>query len=101
MGNLNGKLSHSNNDLYFLKSNPYNMNHEEPPNLILGIRLSAEELKHRLQQLSETGESEITLSFGEQQHVVISSSEQPAPVKPIRTSFAGTVSVHASYKVPI
>ncbi|MEK3708423.1 histidine kinase [Paenibacillus sp. FSL R7-0198] len=85
MGNLNGELSHSNNDLYFLKSNPYNMNHEEPPNFILGIRLSAEELKHRLQQLSETGESEITLSFGEQQHVVISSSEQPAPVKPIRT----------------
>lgn len=85
MGNLNGELSHSNNDLYFLKSNPYNMNHEEPPNFILGIRLSAEELKHRLQQLSETGESEITLSFGEQQHVVISSSEQPAPVNPIRT----------------
>lgn len=84
MGNLNGELSQSDNDLYFLKSNPYNMNPEEPPNFILGIRLSAEELKHRLQQLSETGESEITLSFGEQHNVVISSSEQSVSVKPIQ-----------------
>ncbi|MGV2884303.1 hypothetical protein [Paenibacillus taichungensis] len=66
MGNLNGELSYSDDNLYFLKSNPYNMNHEEPPNFILGIRLSAEELKHRLQQLAETGGSDITLSFGEQ-----------------------------------
>ncbi|UPK46697.1 sensor histidine kinase [Paenibacillus pabuli] len=78
MGNLEGELSYSNNDLYFLKSNPYNMNHEEPPNFILGIRLSAEELKHRLQQLAETGGSDITLSFGEQHNVVISSSDEPA-----------------------
>lgn len=86
MGNLNGELSYSANDLYFLKSNPYNMNHEEPPNFILGIRLSAEELKHRLQQLSETGESDITLSFGEQHHVVISSSEQPAPARQLQAN---------------
>ncbi|MDN4603521.1 histidine kinase [Paenibacillus sp. F6_3S_P_1C] len=78
MGNLNGELSYSDNNLYFLKSNPYNMNHEEPPNFILGIRLSAEELKHRLQQLAETGGSDITLSFGEQHNVVISSSDEPA-----------------------
>ncbi|MGW7159157.1 sensor histidine kinase [Paenibacillus taichungensis] len=77
MGNLNGELSYSDNNLYFLKSNPYNMNHEEPPNFILGIRLSAEELKHRLQQLAETGGSDITLSFGEQHHVLISSSDEP------------------------
>ncbi|WP_062318850.1 sensor histidine kinase [Paenibacillus pabuli] len=77
MGNLNGELSYSHNNLYFLKSNPYNMNHEEPPNFILGIRLSAEELKHRLQQLAETGGSDITLSFGEQHNVLISSSEEP------------------------
>ncbi|WP_408894874.1 sensor histidine kinase [Paenibacillus taichungensis] len=77
MGNLNGELSYSDNNLYFLKSNPYNMNHEEPPNFILGIRLSAEELKHRLQQLAETGGSDITLSFGEQHNVVISSSDKP------------------------
>ncbi|NUU76734.1 sensor histidine kinase [Paenibacillus xylanilyticus] len=76
MGNLNGELSASANDLYFLKSNPYNMNHEEPPNFILGIRLSAVELKKRLQQLSETGGSDITLSFGDKHEVVISSSEQ-------------------------
>ncbi|MHA7581651.1 sensor histidine kinase [Paenibacillus vandeheii] len=78
MGNLNGELSYSDNNLYFLKSNPYNMNHEEPPNFILGIRLSAEELKHRLQQLAETGGSDITLSFGEHHNVVISSSDEPA-----------------------
>lgn len=78
MGNLNGELSYSDNHLYFLKSNPYNMNHEEPPNFILGIRLSAEELKHRLQQLAETGGSDITLSFGEHHNVVISSSDEPA-----------------------
>lgn len=78
MGNLNGELSFSDNNLYFLKSNPYNMNHEEPPNFILGIRLSAEELKHRLQQLAETGGSDITLSFGEHHNVVISSSDEPA-----------------------
>ncbi len=77
MGNLNGELSYSDNNLYFLKSNPYNMNHEEPPNFILGIRLSAEELKHRLQQLAETGGSDITLSFGEQHNVLISSSDEP------------------------
>ncbi|OME83239.1 sensor histidine kinase [Paenibacillus pabuli] len=77
MGNLNGELSYSDNNLYFLKSNPYNMNHEEPPNFILGIRLSAEELKHRLQQLAETGGSDITLSLGEQHHVLISSSDEP------------------------
>lgn len=77
MGNLNGELSYSDNNLYFLKSNPYNMNHEEAPNFILGIRLSAEELKHRLQQLAETGGSDITLSFGEQHHVLISSSDEP------------------------
>lgn len=76
MGNLNGELSTSADDLYFLKSNPYNMNHEEPPNFILGIRLSADELKKRLQQLSETGGSDITLSFGDKHEVVISSSEQ-------------------------
>ncbi|WP_440119268.1 sensor histidine kinase [Paenibacillus sp. QZ-Y1] len=86
MGNLNGELSYAVNDIYFLKSNPYNMNHEEPPNFILGIRLSAEELKHRLQQLSETGESDITLSFGEQHHVVISSSDQPAPALQLQTN---------------
>ncbi|WP_413378279.1 sensor histidine kinase [Paenibacillus taichungensis] len=78
MGNLNGELSYSDNNLYFLKSNPYNMNHEEPPNFILGIRLSAEELKHSLQQLAETGGSDITLSFGEQHNVAISSSDEPA-----------------------
>ncbi|PWW36805.1 two-component system sensor histidine kinase YesM [Paenibacillus pabuli] len=77
MGNLNGELSYSDNNLYFLKSNPYNMNHEEPPNFILGIRLSEEELKHRLQQLAETGGSDITLSFGEQHNVLISSSDEP------------------------
>ncbi|MFS0856386.1 sensor histidine kinase [Paenibacillus taichungensis] len=77
MGNLNGELSYSDDNLYFLKSNPYNMNHEEPPNFILGIRLSAEELKHRLQQLAETGGSDITLSFGEQHNVLISSSDEP------------------------
>lgn len=76
MGNLNGELSTSADDLYFLKSNPYNMNHEEPPNFILGIRLSADELKKRLQQLSETGGSDITLTFGDKHEVVISSSEQ-------------------------
>lgn len=78
MGNLNGELSYLANDLYFLKSNPYNMNYEEAPNFILGIRLSAEELKHRLQQLSEKGGSDITLSFGDKQQVVISSSDQAA-----------------------
>ena len=80
MGNLNGELSYLNNDLYFLKSNPYNMNYEEPPNFILGIRLSAEELKQRLQQLSEKGGSDITLSFGDKQQVVISSSDQVASI---------------------
>lgn len=92
MGNLNGELSYSDNNLYFLKSNPYNMNHEEPPNFILGIRMSAEELKHRLQQLAETGGSDITLSFGEKHNVAISSSDEPtsaallqrvSPVSPV------------------
>lgn len=80
MGNLSGELSYLTNDLYFLKSNPYNMNYEEPPNFILGIRLSAEELKQRLQQLSEKGGSDITLSFGDKQQVVISSSDQAVSV---------------------
>lgn len=80
MGNLNGELSYLTNDLYFLKSNPYNMNYEEPPNFILGIRLSAEELKKKLQQLSETEGTSITLSFGEQHEVVISSSDEAPSV---------------------
>ncbi|MCG7376484.1 histidine kinase [Paenibacillus sp. ACRSA] len=81
MGNLNGELSYSGSDLFFLKSNPYNMNYEEAPNFILGIRLSSGELKQRLQQLSETGGSDITLSFGDKQQVVISSSDQAASVQ--------------------
>ncbi|WP_249435860.1 histidine kinase [Paenibacillus sp. Marseille-Q4541] len=85
MGNLNGELSYSDHNLYFLKSNPYNMNYEEPPNFILGIRLSDEELKQQLQQLSETGGSDITLSFGEKQQVVISSSNQAASVQQLES----------------
>ncbi|CAH1209952.1 histidine kinase [Paenibacillus sp. JJ-223] len=75
MGNLNGELSSWNDDLYFLKSNPYNMNHEEAPNFILGIRLSADEFKHRLQQLSDSGGSELTLSFGQGRDMFISSAD--------------------------
>ncbi|MCM3782844.1 histidine kinase [Neobacillus mesonae] len=81
MGNLHGALSHTGNDLYLLRSNPYNMNRDEAPNFLLGIRLSSEELKRRLQEFSETGGSEITLAFGSQNDIVISSSGQPAAIQ--------------------
>lgn len=81
MGNLHGALSHVGEELYLLRSNPYNMNREEAPNFLLGIRLSSPELKRRLQEFSETGGSEITLSFGQRNQVIISSSSQPVALK--------------------
>lgn len=76
MGNLNGALSKYKDELYLLRSNPYNLDPNLSPNFLLGVKLSSAELELRLREYSMSGGSDITLAFGTNNDYVISTSEQ-------------------------
>ncbi|ASA23872.1 sensor histidine kinase [Paenibacillus donghaensis] len=76
MGNLNGALSKYKNELYLLRSNPYNLDSNVPPNFLLGLKLSSAELESRLKEFAVSGGSDITLAFGDGNGYVLSSSEK-------------------------
>ncbi|MNO83378.1 putative sensor-like histidine kinase [compost metagenome] len=77
MGNLNGAMSKYQNELYLLRSNPFNLDHNSPPNFLLGVRLSSAELELRLKEFAASGGSDITLTFGIENDYVLSSSVIP------------------------
>ncbi|MCZ8520987.1 MULTISPECIES: sensor histidine kinase [Paenibacillus] len=77
MGNLKGALSKYKDDLYMLRSNPFNIDRATPPDFLLGVRLSSPELQKRLKEFAVSGESDITLIFGEGDDYIVSSSEEP------------------------
>ncbi|WP_245947890.1 sensor histidine kinase [Paenibacillus sambharensis] len=81
MGNLQGALSRYNGELYLLRSNPFNLDRVTPPNFLLGIRLSSEELRVRLQEFAVSGESDIVLAFGSRSDYMISTSESGETLK--------------------
>ncbi|AEI40783.1 sensor histidine kinase [Paenibacillus mucilaginosus] len=74
MGNLKGALSQYGGELYMLRSNPFNIDRETPPDFLLGVRLSSAELERRLKEFAVSGESDITLLFGRGSDYVVSSS---------------------------
>ncbi|MEK5026277.1 sensor histidine kinase [Paenibacillus sp. FSL M7-1046] len=76
MGNLNGALSKYKNELYLLRSNPFNLDSNLPPNFLLGVKLSSDELKRRLKEFAASGGNDITLAFGSSNEYVLSSSEE-------------------------
>ncbi|WP_310829985.1 sensor histidine kinase [Paenibacillus pedocola] len=76
MGNLNGALSKYQDELYLLRSNPFNLDSNVPPNFLLGIKLSSAELKLRLKEFAASGGSDITLAFGSRNEYVVSSAEE-------------------------
>ncbi|WP_151736613.1 sensor histidine kinase [Paenibacillus tengchongensis] len=76
MGNLNGALSKYGGGLYLLRSNPFNLDSNVPPNFLLGVKLSTDELKKRLKEFAASGGNAITLAFGTGNEYVLSSSEQ-------------------------
>lgn len=79
MGNLDGDLSYYEHQLYFLRSNPFNLDPSEPPNFLLGIRLSTEQLQLRLQDFAAKGGSDITLVVGARNEYVLSSAASVGP----------------------
>ncbi|WP_150269574.1 sensor histidine kinase [Paenibacillus tepidiphilus] len=76
MGNLNGALSKYGSELYLLRSNPFNLDSNVPPNFLLGVKLSTDELEKRLKEFAASGGSAITLGFGAGNEYVLSSSEE-------------------------
>lgn len=82
MGNLKGALSKSGDELYLLRSNPFNLDSNVPPNFLLGIKLSSAELELRLKEFAASGGSDITLAFGSHNEYVVSSSEQMPELLP-------------------
>lgn len=55
MGNLKGALSKYEDDLYLLRSNPYNLDRNLSPNFLLGVKLSSPELELRLKEFAVSG----------------------------------------------
>lgn len=82
MGNLNGALSKYEDELYLLRSNPFNLDHNLPPNFLLGVKLSSAELELRLREFSASGGSDITLAFGSHNDYVLSTSDQAPKLFP-------------------
>lgn len=80
MGNLKGALSKYKDELYLLRSNPYNLDSNLPPNFLLGVKLSSAELELRLKEFSVSGGSDITLAFGNNNEYVISSNSNQTPI---------------------
>lgn len=74
MGNLNGTVSKYNDELYLLRSNPFILDQNTSPNFLLGIRLSTQVLKLKLEEFAAAGGSEITLRFGSKDGYILSSS---------------------------
>jgi two-component system sensor histidine kinase YesM len=79
MGNLRGALSKYEDELYLLRSNPYNLDSNLPPNFLLGVKLSSAELELRLKEFSVSGGSDITLTFGSNNEYVITSNPTQKP----------------------
>lgn len=93
MGNLNGALSKYQDELYLLRSNPFNLDSNVPPNFLLGIKLSSAELKLRLKEFAASGGSDITLAFGSHNEYVVSSAEELPKLLPGNFSAAGKEAV--------
>lgn len=55
MGNLKGALSKYEDELYLLRSNPYNLDRNLSPNFLLGVKLSSPELELRLKEFAVSG----------------------------------------------
>ncbi|OME27801.1 MULTISPECIES: sensor histidine kinase [Paenibacillus] len=94
MGNLKGALSKYEDELYLLRSNPYNLDRNLSPNFLLGVKLSSPELELRLKEFAVSGGSDITLAFGNNDYVISTSDQKPRlfPVeKPLNSE--DTVSV--------
>lgn len=94
MGNLKGALSKYKDELYLLRSNPFNLDSNLPPNFLLGVKLSSAELELRLKEFAASGGSDITLAFGNNDYVISTSNQNPRlfPVeKPLNSE--DTVSV--------
>ena len=87
MGNLKGALSKYKEELYLLRSNPYNLDRNVPPNFLLGVKLSSAELELRLKEFSASGESDITLEFGSNNDYVLSTSDQVPKLLPDEEPF--------------
>ncbi|MEK3770021.1 histidine kinase [Paenibacillus sp. FSL R5-0887] len=77
MGNLKGALSKYEDDLYLLRSNPYNLDRNLSPNFLLGVKLSSPELELRLKEFAVSGGSDITLAFGNNDYVISTSDQKP------------------------
>ncbi|AWV35544.1 MULTISPECIES: sensor histidine kinase [Paenibacillus] len=77
MGNLKGALSKYEDELYLLRSNPYNLDRNLSPNFLLGVKLSSPELELRLKEFAVSGGSDITLAFGNNDYVISTSDQEP------------------------
>ncbi|MEK5418966.1 sensor histidine kinase [Paenibacillus sp. FSL L8-0708] len=77
MGNLKGALSKYEDELYLLRSNPYNLDRNLSPNFLLGVKLSSPELELRLKEFAVSGGSDITLAFGNNDYVISTSDQKP------------------------
>lgn len=82
MGNMEGSVSVYEGELYILRQSPFNLDSNVKPNFLLGVKLSAEELKSRLEEFALSGGSDITLAFGNQPEFVLSTSEVIPELKP-------------------
>ncbi|MEK3658305.1 histidine kinase [Paenibacillus sp. FSL F4-0236] len=77
MGNLKGALSKYKDELYLLRSNPFNLDSNLPPNFLLGVKLSSAELELRLKEFAASGGSDITLAFGNNDYVISTTDQNP------------------------